>query len=96
MLRVLRGYRPDGAKPCCSGDLSDEGGSMKERLLCALSQSALEGKKVTQLQVWSQQATNAITSSADFFRGTFLGIPVVFLGRSELSSAEDFVLIYKD
>lgn len=70
--------------------------SMKEKIVCALSQSALEGKKVTQLQIWSRQATDAITSSAEFFRGTFQGVPVVFLGRDESLSAEDFVLIYKE
>ncbi|VVO31265.1 hypothetical protein [Pseudomonas fluorescens] len=69
---------------------------MKEKILCALSQSTLEGKKVTQLQIWSQRATEAITTSADFFRGNFQGVPVVFLGRDESVSAEDFVLIYKD
>lgn len=69
---------------------------MKERILCALSQSVLEGKTVTQLQIWSRQATDAMTTSADFFRGNFQGVPVVFLGRGESVSAEDFVLIFKD
>jgi hypothetical protein len=68
---------------------------MKERILNALSQSALEGKTVIQVQIFSQQARSAITSSAEFFRGAFLGIPVVFLSSGEFS-VEDFVLIYKD
>jgi hypothetical protein len=68
---------------------------MKERILNALSQSALEGKTVIQVQIFSQQARYAITSSAEFFRGAFLGIPVVFLSSGEFS-VEDFVLIYKD
>jgi hypothetical protein len=37
-----------------------------------------------------------MTTSADFFRGNFQGVPVVFLGRGESVSAEDFVLIFKD
>jgi hypothetical protein len=73
-----RGYRPNSTKYRCRVALSNEGDSMKERVLYALSQAALEGKRMTQLKVFSQQAKNTIMSSAEFFRGAFLDVPVVF------------------
>lgn len=80
-------------KPCCRFEMKVI--AMKERILDALSQSALEGKTVIQLQIFSHQARCAITSSAEFFRGAFLGIPVVFLS-AEKFAVEDFALIFKD
>jgi hypothetical protein len=75
--------------------LSNEGVHMKECILYALIQSALEQKKVVQIHIFSLQAKYAVTSSSEFFRSSFLDIPVVFLGRSEFST-EGFVLIYED
>ena len=74
-------------------DLSIEGDRMKENIVNALSQSALEGKTVIQVQIFSQQTKYAITTSAEFFRGAFLGVPVVFFNSGEFP-AEDFVLIH--
>ncbi len=66
---------------------------MKERIKVALFQAATEGKNVVQLQVLSREAIMVITSSAEFFRGCFLGVPVVLLSRDASSLDQDFILI---
>jgi hypothetical protein len=75
--------------------LSNEGGHMKEWILYALTQSALEQKKVVQMHIFSLQAKYAVTSSSEFFRGSFLDIPVFFLGRGQIHQWPD-LLRYAD
>ena len=68
---------------------------MKERILDAIAQMQQEHGAVAEIHLWSREAVEAITSSSELKDGSFMGIPVKYLGRNGEAPPQDFILIPK-